>query len=88
VHRKDSRHLFGSDASVIHRKINSSSFRQFRTGFGPTLLTACFAFPTTLNMEIVRPSETSVIFYRTKNNHIPEDSSFHNYRFEGLKFNG
>jgi hypothetical protein len=58
--------MVGSDTSAVHRKINSSSFSEFRIGFGPTLLTACFAFPSTLNMEIVRSSEKSVTFYRIK----------------------
>jgi hypothetical protein len=36
-------------------------------------------------MEAIYFSETSVDFQRTARHHIPEDSTFHNQRFENLK---
>jgi hypothetical protein len=46
------------------------------------------AYSSTLKIDAVRSSETSVDFYQTIRHHILEDSSLHSYRNENLKANG
>jgi hypothetical protein len=43
-------------------------------------------YSPTLKIEIERPCETSVSFYRTTCCYIPENSTFHSHRCEDLKF--
>jgi hypothetical protein len=48
-------------------------------------LVSCLAIFSTLQMEMICISETSVNFQRTTRRCIPEDRSLHNYRCENLK---
>jgi hypothetical protein len=50
------------------------------------LLVAYLDCSSTLWMETVHSSETSVNLYRTLQRHIPEDSIFHGHRCENLNF--
>jgi hypothetical protein len=51
------------------------------------VLISCMANSSSLKMEAIRSSETSVNFHRTTWRYIPEGRSLHNYRCENLKFN-
>jgi hypothetical protein len=46
------------------------------------------AYSSTLKIDGVRSSETSVNIYQTTRHHILEDSGLHIYRSENLKSNG
>jgi hypothetical protein len=48
------------------------------------LLIACLAYCSTLKMESVFSSETSLNFYRTTRRHVPWDGTLHSYRCESL----
>jgi hypothetical protein len=48
-------------------------------------LAYCSAYFSTLKMEAICSSETSVDFQRTTQRYIPEDSTLHNHRCENLK---
>jgi hypothetical protein len=48
-------------------------------------LVSCSAYFSTLKMEAIYSSETSVDFQRTTRRYIPEDSTLHNHRSENLK---
>jgi hypothetical protein len=48
-------------------------------------LVSCWASSSTLKMEEVYSSETSIDFDRTTQLFTPEDSTFHNYLCENLK---
>jgi hypothetical protein len=50
-----------------------------------SMLGASLAYTSTLKMEVVRSSETSVNFYQTTRRHIPEDSSVHGHRHDSLR---
>jgi hypothetical protein len=49
-------------------------------------LVSCSAYSSTLKMEAMCSSETSVDFQRTTRRYIPEDSTLHNNRCENLTF--
>jgi hypothetical protein len=49
------------------------------------LFAAYLAFSSTLRMEVVRSSETSVNFYQIRRRHIPENSSLHCHCCEDFK---
>jgi hypothetical protein len=49
-------------------------------------LVFCPAYFSTLRMESICYSETSVDFQRTTRRYIPEDSTLHNYRCGSLKY--
>jgi hypothetical protein len=55
-----------------------------------TLLAACFvmvswlSYSLTLKMELMCPSETSVLLQQTTRCYIPEDRTLHNHRCENL----
>jgi hypothetical protein len=49
------------------------------------LLTPCLAFSSTLKMEAISSSETSVDFHRATRRYIPEDIILHDHRCENLK---
>jgi hypothetical protein len=48
-------------------------------------LVYCSAYSSTLKMEAICSSETSVHIQRTTRRYIPEDSTLHNHRCEHLK---
>jgi hypothetical protein len=48
-------------------------------------LVSCSAYSSTLKMEAVYYSETSVDFQRTTRRYIPEDGTLHNHRCKNLK---
>jgi hypothetical protein len=48
-------------------------------------LVSCSAYSSTLKMEAICSSETSVDFQRTTRRYIPEDSNIYNHRCENLK---
>jgi hypothetical protein len=48
-------------------------------------LVSCSAYSSTLKMEAICSSETSVDFQRTTQRYIPEDGTLHNHRCENLK---
>jgi hypothetical protein len=48
-------------------------------------LVSCSAYSSTLKMEAICTSDTSVDFQRTTRHCIPEDSTVHNHRCENLK---
>jgi hypothetical protein len=52
---------------------------------GGKLCSACSAYSSTLKMEVICFSETSVDFQRTARRYIPEYSTLHNHRCENLK---
>jgi hypothetical protein len=60
--------------------------RYYKTRSACHLLVSCPAYFSTLKMEVICSSETSVDFQRTTRRYIPEDSTLHNYRCENLKF--
>jgi hypothetical protein len=45
----------------------------------------CLVYSSTLKMEAIYSSETSVDSQRTEGRYIPEDRTLHNYRCENLK---
>jgi hypothetical protein len=51
-------------------------------------LVSCSAYSSTLKMEAIWSSETSVDFQRTTQRYIPEHSTLHNRRCENLKSYG
>jgi hypothetical protein len=56
-----------------------------RLGLPPTFtLVSCSAYFSTLKMETIFSSETSVDFQRTTRSYIPEDSTLRNHRCENL----
>jgi hypothetical protein len=48
-------------------------------------MASCTAYSSTLKMEVIRSSETSVDFQRTTGRYIPEDSTLHSHRCEHFK---
>jgi hypothetical protein len=48
-------------------------------------LVTCLAYPSTLKMEAICFSETSVDFHRSTPKYIPEHRTVHGYRYENLK---
>jgi hypothetical protein len=48
-------------------------------------LVSCSAYSSTLKMETICSSETSVDFQRVTRRYIPEDKTLHNHRCENLK---
>jgi hypothetical protein len=56
------------------------------SGFPPAFtLVSCSAYSSTLKIEAICSSETSVDFQQTTRRYIPEDSTLHNHRCENLK---
>jgi hypothetical protein len=49
------------------------------------VLLFCFAYSSTLKIEVTCSSETSVYLQRTTWRHIPEDRTIHNHRCENFK---
>jgi hypothetical protein len=49
------------------------------------MLVSCKAYYSTLEMEAICSSETSVDFQRATLRYIPEDSALHSHRCENLK---
>jgi hypothetical protein len=49
-------------------------------------LVSCWAYSSTLNMEAICSSETSVDVQWTTRRYIPEDGTLHNHRCENPKF--
>jgi hypothetical protein len=43
------------------------------------LRSACFTYSSSLKLEAIRSSETSVNFYQTSRHHIPEDNTVHRH---------
>jgi hypothetical protein len=51
------------------------------------MLVSCLAYSSTLKVEVIRSSETSVDFQRITRRYIPEDKrTLHNYRCDNLKY--
>jgi hypothetical protein len=48
-------------------------------------LVSCSTYSSTLKMEAICSSETSVNFERTTRHYTPEGSTFHNHHYENLK---
>jgi hypothetical protein len=49
------------------------------------MLASCSAYSSTLNMEAICSSETSLDFQRTARRYNPEDGTIHNHRWENSK---
>jgi hypothetical protein len=65
----------------------ASIFRVEEIGSASKQVATWFAEPisSTLKMEAICSSETSVETQRTTRRHVPEDDTFHNHRCENLK---
>jgi hypothetical protein len=59
--------------------------RESRYKAGAFTLVSCSTYYSTLKMEAIRSSETSVDFQRTTLRYIPEDGTHHSHRCENLK---
>jgi hypothetical protein len=70
----------------LGRRINRARYQV--AGLGLPLdfaRVSCSAYSSTLKMEAILSSETSVNFQRTAQRNITEDSTLHNHRCENLK---
>jgi hypothetical protein len=63
----------------------ASMFRVEKYGEQETSVKACSAYSSTLKLEAICSSETSVDFQRTTRRYIPKDRTLHNHRYENLK---
>jgi hypothetical protein len=74
-------HYAGTDSPHLHGRRISHESNQ------PALLVTYLACTSTLNMEAVGSSETSVNLYQITWGHILEDSTFHSHRCENIRSN-
>jgi hypothetical protein len=63
----------------------SQAKNQHKSRWQASMLLSCSAYSSTLKMEAICSSETSVHFQQTTRRYIPEDSTLHNHCCENLK---
>jgi hypothetical protein len=71
---------------VVMSSLSRTGLRHQRTRLPPTyLLVLAEIISSTLKMEAMSSSETSVVTQQPTRRHIPENDSLHNHRCENLK---